>query len=126
MQTNIDGTKTITLGGREYVLRPGFRALARVERLLDMSTGELISSISSGRLAMYHAAVMAQAMIVEGGKWSSKEPAPSVDDVGEWLVGDGGFQTNLAIVTGTWMSAIKAATDTGAEASGNAGAPASP
>jgi Phage tail tube protein, GTA-gp10 len=115
MQAN--GESTIVLNGKEFVLRPGYKALARVETVLNERTGPLMQRVSEGNVGVRDVAIICHAMIAAGGA----APMPTIDDIGEWIIAaPEGWGAMMAAIIKPYAEALKATADV----SGNAAAPA--
>jgi hypothetical protein len=74
------GEITLKIKDTEYVLRPSFKFITRVEDLLDRSITSVVIELANGNLRYGHiAVVIQQGIIAAGGK------PPSFDEIGEWL-----------------------------------------
>jgi len=75
------GEVTITLDGKEYVMRPTFEALCEIEDKLDAAIPDLIMLFKDGNIRLKHVAA-----IVWGGLWGyDKNQAPTFSQVGELI-----------------------------------------
>lgn len=79
------GEINLTLGGKEYVLRPTFEALCEMEDRLGITITDLIMEFAAGKVSIKKVGTVVWAGIYG----SMGDKAPTLREVGDMLVKDG-------------------------------------
>ena len=78
------GEVEVRLDGKAYTMRPTFQALADIESRTGMSIGELLQRLTEGKFGVTHVTI-----VIHAGLRAFDERAPSFEEVGEMIVGQG-------------------------------------
>lgn len=79
------GEKNVTLGGRQFLLRPSFRAIVEIENKTGKSVLELFNAFKGQRVSASETVAILSATIKAGGG----SDIPSDDDLGDLIFSEG-------------------------------------
>lgn len=85
MANKYKGEVTLKLGGKDYILRPTFGALAEIEDRSGKYITELFSELERGKVSIKVLAII----VSSGAAAADADSAPSVSEAGEMIRKDG-------------------------------------
>lgn len=101
---NPSGEISIEIKSISYRMRPSFKCLSRIEEATGMGVTKMVMSMSEGNVRFGHVAIIIHEAIKAG---EDKAIAPSLDDVGEWLL-KGNMAAASAVVVPFFQEALMA------------------
>jgi len=80
---NPTGEISISIKGVSYRMRPSFKCLSRIEETTNVGVSKMVMAMAEGDVRFSHLAVIIFEAIRAG---EDRVIAPSLDDIGEWLL----------------------------------------
>jgi len=99
-----DGTISITLGDKTFVMKPSIRALMGIELAADLGIAKIIQLMGTGDVRYVHVIHIIHQGILAG---PDKFNCPPIEEIGKWLVG-GGMAYASTVITPFLVEALKA------------------
>lgn len=98
MANAVVGEINISLGGREFTLRPSFFGLAEIEARSDCGLLEIAQEIAQGKIKLKHVVAMVYGGIV-GATARGQKPEITYEECGELIVKENYLKIVPALVT---------------------------